>query len=204
MASTYGENIKLSIFGQSHSAAIGAVIDGLPAGFLIDTDKLREFMMRRAPGRNRFSTPRKEADEVEFLSGLVNGTTCGAPLAFLIRNTNVRKQDYANLADVPRPAHADYTAHVKYGGFEDSTGGGHFSGRLTAPLAVAGGIAKQYLEDAGIQVSAEIQEIGGNREDPFSEIDRAREAGDSVGGIIFCTVTGVPAGIGAPMFGGME
>lgn len=204
MASAFGHNIKIQIFGQSHSEAIGVVIDGLPAGFPIDMDKLGEFMARRAPGQNKYSTPRKEADKPEFVSGLVGNTTCGAPLAALIHNTNTRSGDYDNIRDIPRPAHADFTAHVKYKGFEDVSGGGHFSGRLTAPLCIAGGIAKQILESKGILVEAKIDEIGGNSEDPYSEIDKAREDGDSVGGIISCIATGIPAGYGNPMFDGVE
>lgn len=204
MASAFGHNMKIQIFGQSHSEAIGVVIDGLPAGFPIDMDKLGEFMARRAPGQNKYSTPRKEADKPEFVSGLVGNTTCGAPLAALIHNTNTRSGDYDNIRDIPRPAHADFTAHVKYKGFEDVSGGGHFSGRLTAPLCIAGGIAKQILESKGILVEAKIDEIGGNSEDPYSEIDKAREDGDSVGGIISCIATGIPAGYGNPMFDGVE
>ena len=204
MSSTYGSNIKISIFGQSHSQAIGVTMDGLPAGIKIDMEALQEFMDRRAPGKSKYSTPRKEADRPEFLSGLVDDVTCGAPLCAVIRNTNTRSGDYDNIRDIPRPGHADYTAHVKYGGHEDVSGGGHFSGRLTAPLCIAGGICKQILAAEGIEIEAEIKEIGGNSEDPYSAIDRARTGGDSVGGIIECTVTGMPAGIGEPMFDGIE
>lgn len=204
MASVFGQNLKIQIFGQSHSQAIGVVIDGIPAGFSIDMDKLAQFMARRAPGQNKYSTPRKEADKPEFVSGLVGNTTCGAPLAALIFNTNTRSGDYDNIRDIPRPSHADFTAHIKYKGFEDVSGGGHFSGRLTAPLCVAGGIAKQILESKGIFIEAKIDEIGGNGEDPYLEIDKAREEGDSVGGIISCIATGIPAGCGNPMFDGVE
>lgn len=204
MASTYGNNIKLAIFGQSHSEAIGVTIDGLPAGFTIDMEKLQAFMNRRAPGQSKYTTPRKEADKPEFLSGLSGNTTCGAPLTAIIRNTNTKSADYDNLRDIPRPGHADFTAHVKYGGFEDVSGGGHFSGRLTAPLCIAGGIMLQMLEEKGIKICGEIMEIGGNAEDPFAAIEEAATRGDSVGGIIKCTVTGMPAGIGEPMFDGLE
>jgi len=204
MSSTYGNKIKISIFGQSHSEAIGVTIDGLPAGFPIDMEKLQVFMNRRAPGQSKYTTSRKEADVPAFLSGLVDGVTCGAPLTAIIRNTNTRSSDYDNIRDIPRPGHADFTAHVKYGGFEDVSGGGHFSGRLTAPLCIAGGICKQLLEKQGIEVNASICEIGGNSEDPFSAIEEARSRGDSVGGIIECVVTGLPAGIGEPMFDGLE
>lgn len=204
MSSTYGTKIKISIFGQSHSEAIGVTIDGLPAGIAIDMEALQAFLDRRAPGQSRYTTQRKEADRPEFLSGLTGNVTCGAPVTAIIRNTNVRSADYDNIRDIPRPGHADYTAHVKYGGFEDVRGGGHFSGRLTAPLCIAGGIIKQILKTKDIELHAEIKEIGGDAEDPFSAIDRAREKGDSVGGIIECTVTGLPAGLGEPMFDGLE
>ena len=127
MSSTYGENLKLSVFGQSHGAGIGMVLDGIPAGLPVDMEALTAFLARRAPGQNDYSTPRREADAPEFLSGLVENTTCGAPIAALIRNTNTRSGDYANLKDCPRPGHADYTAQIKYGGHQDAAGGGHFS-----------------------------------------------------------------------------
>ena len=204
MSSTYGNKVKISIFGQSHSEAIGVTIDGLPAGFAIDMAELQRFMNRRAPGQSRYTTPRKEADRPEFLSGLVGNVTCGAPLAAIIRNTNTRSGDYDNIRDIPRPGHADFTAHVKYNGYEDVSGGGHFSGRLTAPLCVAGGIIKQILAADGITVEASVAEIGGNAEEPFSAVESAAARGDSVGGIISCTITGLPPGIGDPMFDGLE
>ena len=217
MSSTYGENLRLTIFGQSHSPAIGVTVEGIPAGEKIDLDELQRFLNRRAPGKNAWSTPRKEADAPEILSGLVNGYTCGAPLTAIIRNTNTRSQDYANLAVTPRPGHADYTAEVKYGGYQDRAGGGHFSGRLTAPLCIAGGICLQILAREGIKVVSRIASIAGiSDEGEFpvvsdargaqmrEAIAAAREAGDSVGGVIECTVFGAPAGLGDPMFGGME
>lgn len=204
MSSVYGNHIKVSIFGQSHSEAIGVVIDGIPAGHAIDMDVLQAFMNRRAPGQSKYTTSRKEADRPEFLSGLVGNVTCGAPICAIIKNTNTRSGDYDNIRDIPRPGHADYTAHIKYGGHEDVSGGGHFSGRLTAPLCIAGGIIKQILEKDGIEIKADIKEIGGNAENPLAAIDAAREAGDSVGGIIGCQITGLPAGIGGPMFDGVE
>ena len=161
MSSTYGENLKLTIFGQSHSPAIGVTIEGIPAGEKVDLDELQRFLSRRAPGKNAWSTPRKEADAPEILSGLVNGRTCGAPLTAIIRNTNTRPQDYENLALTPRPGHADYTAEVKYGGYQDRAGGGHFSGRLTAPLCIAGGICLQILAREGIAVVSRIASIAG-------------------------------------------
>lgn len=232
MSSTYGEIIKLSIFGQSHGTAIGMTLDGVPAGLPVDMDKLQAFLNRRAPGQNDFSTPRREEDAPEFLSGIVDGHTCGAPIAAIIRNRNTRSGDYAQLMDVPRPGHADYTAQVKYGGYQDIAGGGHFSGRLTAPLCIAGGLCKQWLEQEGIRIGARISVIAGIGDDPLfldwenpdldainddfpvlnpeagvkmrEEIAKARAEGDSVGGLIECIVTGLPAGLGDPMFGGME
>jgi chorismate synthase len=230
MSSTYGENLKLSIFGQSHGAAIGMTLDGIPAGLPVDTDALQVFLNRRAPGQNDWSTPRKEADRPEFLSGILDGFTCGAPIAAAIYNKNTRSGDYANLEDCPRPGHADYTAQVKYGGFQDAAGGGHFSGRLTAPLCIAGGLCKQWLEGMGIQIFAHISAIAGIPDTPFDPlapdrdsiqpefpvinqdagarmravISAAKGDGDSVGGIVECAVTGLPAGVGEPMFGGVE
>ena len=230
MSSTYGENLKLSIFGQSHGPAIGMTLDGIPAGLPVDTEKLQAFLNRRAPGQNDWSTPRKEADRPEFLSGILDGHTCGAPIAAVIRSNNTRSGDYANLADCPRPGHADYTAQVKYGGFQDAAGGGHFSGRLTAPICIAGGLCKQWLEEMGIRIGAYIERIGTIGDLPFDPLEpqiasvgldfpvldtisgqRMREAiasaraeGDSVGGVVECAVTGLPAGIGEPMFGGVE
>ena len=147
MASTFGKNLVVSIFGQSHSEGIGVTIDGLPAGFEIDMEELQEFMNRRAPGRSRNSTQRKEGDEPEFISGLFDGLTCGAPLSAIIRNKDVKSQDYSEMDEMPRPGHADFTARIKHYGFEDYRGGGHFSGRLTAPLCIAGGIAIQMLRE---------------------------------------------------------
>lgn len=234
MASYLGEHIHVSVFGQSHSPAIGVVVDGLPAGERVDMEELGRFLKRRAPGQNATSTPRKEADLPQFLSGLVDDVTCGAPLAALIENTNTRSQDYAQLRDKPRPGHADFTAQVKYGGFQDVAGGGHFSGRLTAPLCIAGGICLQILKRRGIEVAAHIASIATEADRPFDPMGesvetldalkrapfpvldekagermrkailQAKEEGDSVGGVIECLVTGVPAGLGDPMFGGME
>lgn len=230
MCSTYGEYLKLSIFGQSHGTAIGACLDGIPAGLPVDMDALAAFLGRRAPGRNAYSTPRKEADAPEILAGIVDGFTCGAPIAAVIRNTNTRSGDYDNLKDCPRPGHADYTAQIKYGGYQDTAGGGHFSGRLTAPLCIAGGLCKQWLEREGIYICAHIAAIAGIHDRPFDpvnpeirairadfpvleetqgaemreKIEEARSMGDSVGGIVECAVVGLPAGLGEPMFGGME
>ena len=230
MSSTYGENLKLSIFGQSHGPAIGMSLDGIPAGLPVDVEKLQQFLNRRAPGRNDWSTPRKEEDRPEILSGIVDGFTCGAPIAAIIRNTNTRSGDYNNLKDVPRPGHADYTAQIKYGGFQDSAGGGHFSGRLTAPLCIAGGMCKQWLEEMGIRIGAHIDFLGGITDSAFDpiepelnyvnplfpvlsmpvgqamrkRIEEVRSQDDSIGGEIECAITGIPAGLGEPMFGGIE
>jgi len=230
MSSSYGKNLKITIFGQSHSAAIGVTVEGLPAGFRVDMDRLNAFLGRRAPGKSPLSTPRKEADAPEFLSGLVADTLCGAPLTAIIRNTNTRSGDYDNLRDLPRPGHADFTAQAKFGGAQDVAGGGHFSGRLTAPLCIAGGIAKQILAEKGICISAHIASIAGVEDEKFDPLapdmavnekefpvlsdaagEKMKEAvlaaradGDSVGGTIECAVTGLAAGVGDPMFDGME
>ncbi len=230
MSSTYGENLKLTIFGQSHGPAIGMTLDGIPAGLPVNFDELQVFLNRRAPGQNNWSTPRKEEDRPEFLAGVLDGFTCGAPIAAVIHNTNTRSGDYANLKDCPRPGHADYTAQIKYGGFQDAAGGGHFSGRLTAPLCIAGGLCKQWLAEQGIRIAARISAIadvtdiesdtlnppldligtdfpvlspdaGQRMRDRIAEV---RMECDSVGGIIECCITGVPAGLGEPMFGGVE
>ncbi len=232
MSSTYGENLKLSIFGQSHGTAIGMTLDGIPAGLPVDFDVLTAFLARRAPGQGAYATTRKETDAPVFLSGIVNGHTCGAPIAAMIRNENTRSCDYSNLMDCPRPGHADYTAQMKYKGFQDIAGGGHFSGRLTAPLCIAGGLCKQWLETMGISVRAHISVLGGIADEPLFQdwtsqtpmticedfpvlnkdagermkqaIAEAKADGDSLGGIIECIATGLPAGWGDPMFGGME
>lgn len=204
MGSVYGNRIQISIFGESHGPAIGVVIDGLPAGLPVDLDELEAFLARRAPGRSPYSTSRREADQPEFLSGIRNGYTCGSPVTAIIRNQNTRSSDYEEMRDIPRPGHADYTAHVKFGGYEDVRGGGHFSGRLTAPLCIAGGVLLQNLHRRNITIEAKILSIGGNTENPFGEIERAKAENDSVGGIIECRIEGVPAGFGEPMFDGLE
>ena len=226
MSSTYGENLHLTIFGQSHSPAIGMTLEGIPAGEQLDFEALQRFLERRAPGRNAYSTARKEADAPEFLSGLRGDTTCGVPLTAIIRNGDTRSKDYAPFSAVPRPGHADYTANVKYFGCQDYAGGGHFSGRLTAPLCIAGGVCLQILRRRGIEVISRIKAIG-DVEDPsplsastaekaFPTVDeaageamqaaiaQAKAQGDSLGGVIECAVLGLPAGLGDPMFGGME
>ena len=175
MSSIYYGQLTVSLFGQSHAPGIGVTIDGLPAGEAIDLEELQAFLNRRAPGRGPWATTRKEEDRPEILSGLAGGYTCGAPLAALIRNTNTRSGDYDNLRDIPRPGHADYTAQVKYGGFQDVAGGGHFSGRLTAPLCIAGGICKQILARKGIYVGAHIAAVGGIPDQSYDPVNLDRE-----------------------------
>lgn len=226
MSSTYGRELRITIFGQSHAPAIGVTIEGLPAGTAIDMEKLGGFLARRAPGKAAYATARKEADVPEFLCGVKDGATCGTPITAVIRNTDVRSGDYAPYARTPRPGHADYTGYIKYGPAGDFAGGGHFSGRLTAPLCIAGGICLQLLEREGIVVYTHIASIGPVEDEgvwPASTTDkafptlseekgeamrayiaRARGAGDSVGGVVECAVMGVPAGLGDPMFDGME
>lgn len=226
-----GKNLQVSVFGQSHSKAIGAVADGLPAGFHVDEEKVRNFLARRAPGNAKFSTPRREKDIPVTLSGLVDGVTCGAPLGVMLENTDTRAQDYENLRLTPRPGHADYTAAVRYKGFNDIAGGGHFSGRLTAPLCYVGAICLQILAEKGVSVRAHIASVADICDTPFDPvnvqtdnveakafpvladaqgkkmqavIEAARLDGDSVGGVIECAVLGLPAGLGDPMFDGVE
>ena len=233
MSSEFGSILKIGVFGQSHGKAIGVTVHGLPAGETVDLEELQRFMDRRAPGRNAQSTARKEADRPVFLSGLAENITCGAPLCAMIENGDHHSSDYAELADKPRPAHADYTAWVKWNGTADMRGGGHFSGRLTAPQCIAGGIAKQILARRGIHVGAHLLAVGSAREERFplrptrelfdsiaakefpvvndaageemkAVIAEARSRGDSIGGCIECAVTGLPAGLGSPMFDGVE
>ncbi len=233
MSSEFGNILRVSVFGQSHGKAVGVVVDGLPAGEAIDLEELQRFLDRRRPGTGPLSTARKETDVPEFLSGLEGGKTCGAPLCAVIKNADQHSKDYGELADKPRPGHADFTAWAKWGGHADMRGGGHFSGRLTAPLCVAGGIAKQILARRGIFVGAHLASVAGICDRPFplyptaalfSEIaakpfpvldeaagERMRAAIleakndlDSVGGVIECAAAGLPAGLGEPMFGGVE
>ncbi len=229
-----GRAITVSVFGQSHAEAVGAVVDGFPAGFRVDPEALAAFMSRRAPGRHSFATPRKETDAVHFLSGLTEETTCGAPLCLTLRNSDVRSQDYETLRDVPRPSHADWPALVRYGQAHDIRGGGMFSARLTAPLCAAGALALQWLKARGVAVFGHIAQIGSVRDelldpvlaDPglqetilahplpvlreevaqamLAEIEQARAESDSVGGIVECCATGLPVGIGGPLFDGLE
>jgi len=235
MGSVWKNRIAISIFGQSHGKAIGVTLDGIPSGEHIDIEELKGFLKRRAPGRFPWSTPRKEDDEPEFLSGLnPEGFTTGSPITAVIYNTNVRSTDYEELRRIPRPGHADFAAFEKYGEYVDLSGGGHFSGRLTAPLCIAGGLCLQILKRRGVTIGAHIASIGevqGDLFDPvtidaqtlmellemdfpvinpcispsmIAEIESAKVEQDSVGGVIECAAVGAPSGLGSPMFGGME
>ena len=215
------------IFGESHGPAIGVVVEGVPAGLELDWAAIEKDMARRAPGKSPLATARKEADHVQVLSGVFEGKTTGAPLCAMIANTDTRSADYSKTRDLARPGHADYPAHVRYQGFNDYRGGGHFSGRLTAPLVFAGAIAKQILAQRGITVGAHISSIYGVNDEALEDWDtlkgvadkdfpvlndekgqemqeailEAKEEQDSVGGSIECGVFGLPAGYGSPDFG---
>ena len=231
---TFGRTIGLTIFGESHGLSIGAVLDGLPSGEAIDWDAVRAEMARRAPGKNKMSTARSEKDAFEVQSGFFNGHTTGTPLCAIIRNSDQHSRDYDQLRHIMRPGHADYSGKIRYGGFNDYRGGGHFSGRLTAPLVFAGAVASQILARHGITIGSHILRLAGIADKPFDAagetaetlqalkketlpvLDKA-QAGpmeekileakndlDSVGGVIECMVTGLPAGIGDPMFDCIE
>ncbi|QAT41793.1 chorismate synthase [Aminipila luticellarii] len=234
VSSSFGKNLKVTIFGGSHEPHIGVTMSGLPDGIPIDLDQIRRFLARRAPGNSIFTTPRKEPDEPEVLSGLLDGKTTSEPLTFLIRNTNTRSGDYAAHQDIPRPAHADYTAAVKYGGTINMAGGGPFSARMTAPLCIAGAIALQLLEDRGISIGAHLYSIEKVQDTPFDPVQvqtndfavvrshslpvlneskghameeairAAMSEGDSVGGMVECCALGLPPGVGGPMYDGLE
>ena len=234
MRGNFGEHFRLTIFGESHGPAIGIVIDGVPAGTPIDEAAIAADMARRAPGNDPTATARKEADAVRIVSGILNGRATGTPLCGMIENTNTRSGDYAQMSARMRPGHADYAGRVKYHGYNDPRGGGHVSGRMTAPLVFAGAIARQLLAVKGIAIGAHIAAIGGVADTPmdpvhvdaaalaqlrglrFPLLDPEREApmraiveaarleGDSVGGVIECAAAGVPAGIGSPFFGSLE
>ncbi len=234
MSCSFGEKFKITIFGQSHSSAIGVVIDNVPAGIKLNEEKIASFMARRAPGQNAYSTARKEADKPEIISGVVDGITCGAPICAIIKNSDQHSKDYSKLKALPRPSHSDYAAYIKHNGFNDIRGGGNFSGRMTAPMCFAGAIAMQILEEKGIRIGAHIEKLAGIRDRKFdpvqvsadelsaigskafpliddgikdemlAEIESARLSLDSVGGVIECAVTGLPAGLGDPMFDGVE
>ncbi|MDR2529942.1 MAG: chorismate synthase [Oscillospiraceae bacterium] len=205
MGSTWGTKLRISVFGESHGKSIGVTVDGLPAGVRIDFDAVRRDLERRAPGRDSTSTARAESDEFEVLSGLFNGVTTGAPLTAIAYNADMRSRDYT--PSIPRPGHADLTAYSKYGGYADYRGGGHFSGRLTAPLVYAGALAKQILRERhGCTIAAHALSIHGET-DPETQraaILEAKSRGDSVGGVVECTVEHAPADLGEPMFHGVE
>ena len=199
---TFGRNFRVQIFGESHGEAIGVVVDGVKAGIPLSVEDFGEDIARRKSGA-KGTTPRLEADEPEILSGVFEGHTTGAPIAVIFRNTNTKSADYEVLKNTPRPGHADYTASVKWDGFNDPRGGGHFSGRLTLPLVAAGVIAKKQC---GFSFKADLIEIGGERDKSkwASLLDATKAEGDSIGGIVECRVDGVPAGLGEPFFDSVE
>ena len=233
MSSEFGRTFKVSVFGESHGQAIGVVMDGLPAGLRLDMDQLQSFMDRRRPGSSSLTTRRNEPDIPRFVSGVTNGMTNGFPICAIIENSDTRSKDYSDLWDKPRPSHADLTARLRYGDSVDMRGSGHFSGRLTAPLCIAGGVAKQVLSQSNIFVGAHLLSVGNVEDSPFplhpdmnlfekiansdmpviddekgalmaNEISMARDSLDSVGGVIECAAIGLPSGIGNPMFDGIE
>ncbi len=197
--------MKHVIFGESHGNAIGVVIENPVPGIELDWEFINSEMARRAPGKNSLSTSRKESDNVEILSGVYEGKTTGTPLCAVIRNENTRSEDYSKLMNTPRPSHGDFSGSIKYAGNQDPRGGGHFSGRLTAPLVFAGALAKLILKERKINISASISKVGGiadpSEKDIENVITEARENNDSVGGAVRCSITGMPAGLGSPDFG---
>lgn len=199
-----GNKLKIRIWGASHTPEIGVAVKGLPPGLEIDLEELQVFLNRRSPGNSCYSSPRKEFDKPIFKSGLIDNITDGEPIEAIILNMDAQPKDYSILKKMPRPGHADYTAHIKYKGNEDYRGGGAFSGRMTAPLCIAGGICKQILAQDNICITTEILSIHGNTYDYFPEIKKAKLLKDSVGGIIKCTISGLTAGYGGPLFDGME
>ena len=234
MSGIYGMNIKMAIYGESHGASIGLVIDGVPPGLQLDLEQIEKEMARRAPGKNQLSTQRKESDSFAIQSGFFEGYTTGTPLCVVIKNSDQHSKDYSILKDKMRPGHADYAGFVRYQGFNDYRGGGHFSGRLTAPLVFMGAVAKQALAQAGILVGAHILQIADIKEENFNplgiedkkivelagkdfavmddvigekmqaKILEAKAELNSVGGVIEAMVTNVPAGLGAPYFDSVE
>lgn len=194
--------MRYIIFGESHGPAIGVTIENPPCGVKVDEEFISSQMLRRAPGQNSTSTARKEADKVEILSGVYNGYTTGTPLCAVIKNTDTKSKDYEGLRVTPRPSHADYTGGIRYSGFNDVRGGGHFSGRLTAPLVFAGSLAKLVLKEKGIEISSVISDIGGVKNPTEKQAEEiilaAKENLDSVGGSVKCVISGVPAGFGSP------
>ncbi len=234
MSSSFGNNFKITIFGESHSDGVGVVIDNVPAGIKFDLNEIEEFMQRRAPGRNSLSTQRKEPDKLRIISGILDGVSCGSPIAVVIENTDVRSRDYEKMRNIPRPGHSDYPAAIKHNNANDIRGGGHFSARLTAPLCFAGAIAKQLLAKKGVTVAAHIYSVADVYDTPFKDVSLdtkligdiaskelaviddsiaekiankildTKNSGDSIGGVVECCVLGMPVGIGEPIFGGIE
>lgn len=234
MSGVWGNKVKFSIFGESHGSAIGITIDGLEPGIELDIEEINREMRRRAPGRDKISTPRNEKDEFEILSGYFNNRTTGTPLCAIIRNSNQHSKDYEKVKNIMRPAHADYTGNIRYKGFNDYRGGGHFSGRITAPIVFAGAIAKQILRIKGVVIGSHIKSIGEIEEEYFDSINikeelleelshkefavindeigermkeeilKAKEEKDSLGGIVECSVLNLPSGIGSPFFNSVE
>lgn len=234
MSDTWGNQLKLTIFGESHGAAIGMILDGIPAGIALDESQIMAEMKRRAPGQNAMATARKEADRVEIVSGFFDGYTTGSALCGMIKNSDTRSRDYEDMKRYLRPGHADYSGKVRYQGFNDIRGGGHFSGRLTAPLLFAGAVCKQILKHQGISVYGRAQSIGNvediswncnvDSEDLWkttlshliptlseekakkmeSSILSAKEDADSLGGVVEVVSFGLPAGLGNPFFDSLE
>ncbi len=234
MAANFGKNYKISLFGESHGVALGVNIDGIPAGTKLDLEFIKEEMKRRAPGKSKLTTPRIEKDEFEILSGFFNGVTTGTPLAMIVRNNDQRSKDYSELKKKPRPGHADWSGINRYDGYNDIRGSGHFSGRITASIVFAGAIAKQLLQEKGILIGAHIKSLKDIKDRDFEEKDinlkkinklrkmvlptlsenvaiemenvimKAREEGDSLGGIVEIMVKGMKAGIGDPFFESIE
>jgi chorismate synthase len=196
-----GRIFCVSIFGESHGESVGIVIDGCPAGLSLTAEDLLPDLERRKGGKQKGTTPRQEADYPFFKSGLFNGKTTGAPITIIFENNNTRSEDYNKQRSIPRPGHADWVAHQKYGGNEDYRGGGHFSARLTTGLVAAGAIAKKLM--TGISIHAEVTEIGGEK-DLEKGLQNAIDAKDSVGGIVECKVNGLPVGLGEPFFDSVE
>lgn len=234
MSNNFGDAFKISIFGESHGKAIGAIIDGLPAGFKLDLEQIQQQLDRRRPGYDKTATQRKETDQIDILSGVVDKIATGSPICGIINNTNTKSADYKNIQSIARPSHADFVAYKKYSGANDVRGGGHFSGRITAPIVFAGAIAKQYLFYKGIAVGAHISSVGTIADDKFDAvnikekdlldlnasafplinsslempirdyIEKARMNLDSVGGTIECAAVGLPVGLGEPFFDSVE
>lgn len=201
---TFGKQFRVSVFGESHGVAVGALIDGVPAGLPLSESDFEEDISRRA-ARGGFTSERKEVDTPHILSGVFDGHTTGAPLCVVFRNSDVHSSDYGFLPSTPRPGHADYPAHIKFDGFEDYRGGGHFSGRLTLPIVAAGVVAKKVIGSA-VDIRAEVCELAGSRERENWQrlLEAARAEGDSLGAVVSCHVDGLPIGLGEPFWDGME